>query len=404
LFFFNMRKVLFIAWNEFSKNVFRRRFLGTLMLPLFILAIAVVVGFVTASSMMRFQGSTVGVVDPNRQFGKAPNPPEAQFNFSPYPDEAAAQRDLNAGKIMAYLTLSPEHESNGLFNVSYLRDQPDADDLIRAFRRYRNANLLASQPPEVAARVTQGPAFTYETPDAARQTNDENLPSFILPMVLSIFFILALFGGAQYLMQAVLDEKENRTMEVVITSITPTQLMAGKVLGLGGVGLLQMGIWLIAAAIALALLQPRFPFLADIRIEPAFIALALVLFALEYFILGALMAAIGSMVVDPKQGQNYSAPITLIAMLPLFFLVPILFNPNGILAVALSLFPLTSPLTLMIRYGMTSVPAWQIGLAIVLLIATAFASIWVAGKIFRIGMLRFDTGVKWSEVAANIKF
>jgi ABC-2 type transport system permease protein len=399
-----MRKVLFIAWNEFSKNVFRRRFLGTLLLPLFILAIAVVVGFVTASSMMRFDGSTVGVVDASNQFGKAPNPAGAQFNFAPYPDEAAAQRDLNSGKILAYLTLSPEFERNGLFDLFYLRNEPDRDDLIRAFRRYRNANVLAGQPPEVAQRVTQGAAFTYETPDAARQTNDENLPAFILPMVLSIFFIMALFGGAQYLMQAVLDEKENRTMEVVITSITPTQLMAGKVLGLGAVGLLQMGLWLIAASIALALLRTRFDFLADIRIEPGFIALSLLLFALQYFILGALMAAIGSMVVDAKQGQNYASPITLLAMAPLFFLVPILFNPNGAIAVALSLFPLTSPLTLMVRMGMTSVPAWQILLAIALLIATAWGAIWLAGKIFRIGMLRFDTGVKWSEVAANIKF
>jgi ABC-2 type transport system permease protein len=399
-----MRKVLFIAWNEFSKNVFRRRFLGTLLLPLVILAVAVVVGFVTASSMMRFEGRTIGVVDPNGLLSRAQNPPDAQFNFARYTGEEQAGQDLDAGKILAYLTLTAEYEQNGLLTVYYLRDQPDSDDLIRAFRRYRNSSVLAGQPPDVAQRVLQGPAFVYETPDATRQTNDQNLPSFVLPMVLSIFFIMALFGGAQYLMQAVLDEKENRTMEVVITSITPTQLMAGKVLGLGGVGLLQMGLWLVAASIALALLQPRFPFLADVRIEPAFIALALVLFALEYFILGAFMAAIGSMVVDPKQGQNYSAPITLISMLPMFFLVPILFNPNGVIAVILSLFPLTAPLTLMMRYGMTSVPLWQIGLAIVLLIATAFGAIWLAGRIFRIGMLRFDTGVKWSEVAANIKF
>jgi ABC-2 type transport system permease protein len=399
-----MRKVLFIAWNEFRKNVFRRRFLGTLLLPLIILAVAVVVGFVTASSMMRFEGSTIGVVDPGGLLSRAQNPPDAQFNFARYDGEDQARQALNNSNVLAYLTLSAEYEQNGLFNLYYLRDEPDRDDLIRAFRRYRNSNLLAGQPPEVAQRVTQGPAFVYETPDAARQTNDENIPAFVLPLVLSIFFIMALFGGAQYLMQAVLDEKENRTMEVVITSITPTQLMAGKVLGLGGVGLLQMGLWLGAAAIALALLQPRFPFLQDVRIEPAFIALALVLFALEYFILGALMAAIGSMVVDPKQGQNYATPITLLAMLPLFFLVPILFNPNGLIAVALSLFPLTAPLTLMVRAGMTSVPAWQIIVSILLLIATAAGAIWLAGKIFRIGMLRFDTGVKWSEVAANIKF
>lgn len=399
-----MKKVLFIAWNEFRKNVFRKRFFGTLLLPLLILAIAVVVGFVTVNAMTRFEGSTVGVVDPNGALSRAQNAADAQFKFARYDSEAAAKGDLNAGKLLAYLTLSPEFAGNGEVSVFYLRDQPDSDDLRKAFTQYRNAHLLADQPADVVARVMQGPAFTYETPDAARQTTDNNIPSFMLPIVLSIFYIMALFGGSQYLMQAVLDEKENRTMEVVITSVTPTQLMAGKVIGLGAVGLLQMGIWLIAAAVALSLLQTRFTFLADIRIEPAFIALSLVLFALQYFILGALMAAIGSMVVDPKQGQNYAGPITMVSMLPMFFLVAILFNPNGVIAVILSLFPLTSPLTLMVRMGMTSVPAWQIIVAIVLLIATAFGAIWLAGKIFRIGMLRFDTGVKWSEVAANIKF
>ena len=399
-----MRKVIFIAWNEFRKNVFRKRFLGILLLPILILAIAVVVGFVTVSAIARFEGSTVGVVDLSGQLSRAQNTPDAQYKFARYEREDAAKADLTAGKLLAYLTLSPEFTSNGEVSVFYLRDQPDSDDLRRAFRQYRNSHLLADQPAEVAARIMQGPAFTYETPDAARQTNDENIPSFVLPLVLSIFFIMALFGGAQYLMQAVLDEKENRTMEVVITSVTPTQLMAGKVIGLGAVGLLQMAVWLIALAVALALLRTRFDFLADIRIEPAFIALSLVLFALQYFILGAFMAAIGSMVVDPKQGQNYATPITMISMLPMFFLVVILFNPNGAFAVILSLFPLTSPLTLMVRMGMTSVPAWQIILAIALLIAAAYGAIWLAGKIFRIGMLRFDTGVKWSEVAANIKF
>jgi ABC-2 type transport system permease protein len=399
-----MKKVLFIAWNEFRKNVFRKRFLGTLLLPLLILAIAVVVGFVTASAITRFEGSAVGVVDPAGQLSRAQNPPGAQFRFSRYESEAAAKADVTAGRLLAYLTLSPAFASNGEVNVFYLRDQPDSGDLRSAFRQYRNSHLLAEQPADVAARMMQGPAFTYETPDAARQTNDENIPSFVLPIVLTIFFIMALFGGAQYLMQAVLDEKENRTMEVVITSVTPTQLMAGKVLGLGAVGLLQLGIWLVAAAVALALLQTRIPLLADVRIEPAFIALSLVLFALQYLIFGALMAAIGSMVVDPKQGQNYASPITIISMMPMFFLVAILFNPNGLIAVILSLFPLTSPLTLMVRMGMTSVPAWQIIAAIALLIATAFGAIWLAGRIFRIGMLRFDTGVKWSEVAASIKF
>jgi ABC-2 type transport system permease protein len=91
-------------------------------------------------------------------------------------------------------------------------------------------------------------------------------------------------------------------------------------------------------------------------------------------------------------------------MAPFLFFVVILFDPNGTLAVLLSLFPFTAPMTLMLRYGMTSVPLWQIGLALVLLVLSVIGAMWLAGRIFRIGMLRFDTGVKWGELANSIKF
>ena len=113
------------------------------------------------------------------------------------------------------------------------------------------------------------------------------------------------------------------------------------------------------------------------------------------------MASIGTMVNDAKQGQNYSAPFMMLAMAPFFFFVVILFDPNGTLSVLLSLFPFTSPMTLMLRYGMTSIPLWQIGLAIVLLVLSIIAAMWLAGRIFRIGMLRFDKGVQRAEAVAE---
>jgi ABC-2 type transport system permease protein len=399
-----MLKTLLIAWNEFRKQVFRRRFIGTLLFPIFIIAIATAVGYFTATTMIRASSGAIGYVDPDGLLENGVNQPGGDFSFRPFATADEARAALESDAIKAYLTLAPDFLTSADVNVFYVKDQPDSGDLRDAFTAYRNTALLAEQPAEVKTRLLDGSTFSYATPDGARTRTEDELPSFLLPIVMTIFFIMALFGGAQYLMQAVLDEKENRTIEVVITSVTPTQLMAGKILGLGMVGFIQMLVWLVAAAVALALLRERIPLLQNIAITPDFIALALVLFVLQYLLLGAFMAAIGTMVNDAKQGQNYATPFTLLAMAPFFFLVVILFDPNGTLAVLLSLFPFTAPMTLMLRYGMTSVPLWQIGLALVLMALSVAGAMWLAGRIFRVGMLRFDKGVKWGELASSIKF
>lgn len=299
--------------------------------------------------------------------------------------------------------LPEDFSRTGKVNLVYWKDEPD-NNIEDAFQRYRNTALLAGQSDAVKNRVLGGTSFTYQTPDQAQSRGGNELPSFVVPLLLTILFIISLIGGSQYLMQAVLDEKENRTMEVIITSVTPTQLMAGKVVGLGAVGMLQMLIWLVSAAAALAVLSPRLPFLASISIKPDFILLALVLFTLQYLLLGAFMAAIGSMVTDAKQGQNYASPFTTVAMSPMFFLAVILFDPNGTLATILSLIPLMSPIALLVRVGMVTVPFWQVALAVVLMALSAAGAIWLAGRVFHIGMLRFDKGVRWTEVLGNLKF
>ncbi|MFN4292701.1 MAG: ABC transporter permease [Thermoflexales bacterium] len=400
-----MSKILLIAWHEFKRRVFRRRFIGVLLMPLIILAIATALaGFISAPAVARFESGAIGYVDPNGALPQAMNPPDAPFTFTRFDDEAGARAALERGEITAYLVLAPDFLSSGDVRLIYWEDEPSSAELEKAFERYRNAHLLAGKPASVARRVLDGSQFVFETLDRARTIRNDDIPAFLLPLAFTMLFITAAFGGSQYFMQAVLDEKENRTMEVMITSVTPMQLMAGKVFGLSAVGLLQMAIWSIAAFVALSVLRLHLPFLQDVSLDPGFVALALVLFVLYYVMLGAFLAAIGSMVVDAKQGQNYALPVMLIAMIPLFFIAVILFDPNSTFAVILSLIPLTSPLALLMRYGTVSVPAWQIVLALTLLAAGATGAIWLAGRIFRIGMLRFDKGVKWSELAASIRF
>ncbi len=399
-----MKKILLIALREYERQVARKAFIGVLLFPLFIIAIAVVVGFVSASSTIHSDQGVVGYVDPGNALARATHPPaDADNTFQKFDTAEAAQAALEQKQIIAYYVLAPDFAVSRQAEFRYWQNEP-GNRVRRAFDNFVRSALLADIPPATATRLMEGPIFTQTTLDGSRTFDENNIMSFVLPFIAGILFIIALFSGASYLLQAVVDEKENRTIEIVVSSVTPMQLMSGKVIGLAGVGLTQVLVWLIGASVAVFLLRDRLEFLQSITIDPGFVALAFVLFVLQYLIYGAIMAGIGSIVADAKQGQSYSTPFTLAAMIPWFFLTAILFDPNGAVAVVLSLFPLSAPLTLLVRYSMTSIPAWQLVAAIGVMILTAIGAMWLAARIFRIGMLRFGQRVNLSEIAANIRF
>jgi ABC-2 type transport system permease protein len=399
-----MKKLLQIARNEYKLRVARRSFIFVLLMPLFFILVIAVVGYLSASSTINSDKGVVGYVDPANVLAHAEPPaPDANNTSQRFDDVASARSALENQRLIAYYVLAPDFAVTGNAEFFYWKNEP-GNSVKRGFARFARTALLDGSNAQVTQRLMDGTNFTLRTPDGSRTFSDNNVFAIIFPIIVAVLFIIALFGGASYLMQAVVDEKENRTIEIMVTSVTPMQLMAGKILGLAAVGLTQVGVWLIAGSLALDVIRTRVDFLQDARIEPAFIALALVLSVLQYLLYGALMAAVGSMVTDVKQGQSWSAPITMLGMAPMFFFAAILFDPNGIVSVILTLFPLTAPLTLLMRYGMTSVPAWQIIVAITLLTLSVVGAMWLAARIFRIGMLRYGQRVNFSEIAANIRF
>jgi ABC-2 type transport system permease protein len=399
-----MKKILRIALYEYRRQVARRAFIGTLLFPLFIIGIAVVVGLITATTTIDSDKGAIGYVDPSGALDKAVPPPAGSDHpIQKFGTEAEALAALEADRLIAYYLLEPDFADSRKAHMYYWQVEPGRA-VRRAFERFALTAELAGLDPQIAARLEQGNVYNYVSLDSAREFSEDNFMAFLMPIFTSVLFMIALFSGASYLMQAVVDEKENRTIEILVTSVTPTQLMAGKVIGLAGVGLTQIGTWLIGVAVALVVLRDRLDFLQGVSFEPGFIVLALALYVLQYLMLGAIMAAVGSTVVDAKQGQSYSTPFTLLAVLPMFFLTVILFDPNGVISVVLSLFPFSSPMTLLMRYGMTAVPAWQTLAAIVLLALSAAGAMWLAGRVFRAGMLRYGQRMSVSEIAASLRF
>lgn len=397
-----MRKLLLIALHEYTRHLLQKRFLGALLSPLLFIAIIAVIGLVTVNSFDRVDSGVVGYVDSVGVLKDASVQVDGEVTFQKFVDAPAAKTALEREDILGFYVLADDFATTRKAELFYGQRDPSRD-VRRAFERFVKTAVLSNVPAPAAARLIGGTDVSFETPDKSRAFGEDNLVGFLLPIVFGVMFFIALFSGAQYLMQAVVDEKENRTMEVLVTTVTPMQLMGGKVLGLGALGLTQVVVWLAAMLITLAATRAQFAFLQNVQLEPGFIAVALVLFVLEYVLFGAVMAAIGSAVVDQKQAQQYIGPVVLLAISPEFFIPVIFLNPNGWIATALSLFPFTAPLALVFRYGITVVPVWQIGVAIVLLLVFAIGALWLAGRVFRIGMLRYGQAVPLKELVGSLK-
>jgi ABC-2 type transport system permease protein len=204
-------------------------------------------------------------------------------------------------------------------------------------------------------------------------------------------------------MQAVVEEKENRTIELLITSVSPFQMMAGKIIGIIGVGLTQIVAWLSVAFLAVLIGRSTFDWLQALTISPGFVGLMLVVMLPSFVLIAALMAAVGATVTEAREGQQVSGLFTLPVMVPYWFTYQIMSNPNGSLAIALSYFPLTAPVALTMRAGFTALSIGEVLLSVGLLVLSAIAALWLAGRAFRLGMLRYGQRVNLRELFTKAK-
>jgi len=253
------------------------------------------------------------------------------------------------------------------------------------------------------------------------------LMGFIMYMVIFIY--------GSMVMRSVMEEKINRIVEVIISSVKPTQLMLGKVLGVGGVGLTQLAMWLILIPMVImgagllvgggidpAQIQEmsnqanvnaeelnKFEFGNVLRelgnmnwglIIPVFI----LFFFGGYFIYSSLFAAVGSAMGDDMgEGQQLMLPIMLPVILGFIMLQGTLQNPNGGMAVFGSLFPLTSPIIMPSRLAFDP-PLWQVGLSIILLVLSCWFFAWLAGRIYRVGILMYGKKITFKELGKWIMY
>jgi ABC-2 type transport system permease protein len=214
----------------------------------------------------------------------------------------------------------------------------------------------------------------------ARKVNQ--LQTFLLPFALMYLLFIALMTTAPQLLTAVVEEKMSRISEVLISSISPMQLLAGKLLGVSAISVLLALVYL-GGGIYLSVTSGQFDL-----IRAPLVAWFLVYLLCAVLIYGSVFIAIGAMCSDLKDSQAMMQPIMILLMLPLLMSAVVLRAPSSTVAVAASLFPTATPFLMLVRLALTPPPPlWQLVLSIVLTVGTAAVLVWAAGRIFRVGLL-----------------
>ncbi len=320
-----------------------------------------------------------GLVDETGRFGTG-------GELQHYADAAAAEAALARGEISSWYHIPADYLETG--TVTQVLPSFSIDEVSSSAIRTHILTSLADELDAALLARLKRPARLTVVSEQRVAPLDEDLSLLVIyPFVIAL--MISLFMTSGYLMQGVIEEKETRVVEILLSSLRPAQLFGGKVLAYGALGLLQLLLWLLGILLVLQRLpvQGALALLAQYALPEGAVPLMLLYFVLAYLMFASAYGILGALSASMREGPQYAVIFTLPAMSPLWVSVALLEAPHGGLAVALSLFPLTAPLTMLQRVLITEVPAWQIALSVILLLLTIAALMWLAGRVFRVHTL-----------------
>jgi ABC-2 type transport system permease protein len=392
-----LRLVLLVAQRDYLRTVRRRGFIaGTLLLPA---AMALVFGISAFFSTTGSQAplGQVLVVD------------ESSVTLSTDPvltphvivvDRADADARLSAGTARDYYLVpaswpaTPDVShvvadggaNQPLSSIEALRQEQLAQgeiDILLRLSIVRDAGL----PDSALAQLLTPTKFTSVSTTGEPVTDASVLAGFALPYIFTLIFVLSIFITSGYLLQSVTEEKENRVVEIVLSSVPALPLMAGKILGLGAAGLSQVAIWLTTALVAIPLVNQQFSL--DVSLVWYQMVLAIVFFCLGYLGYGAIFAAVGAVAPGAREGQQYSSFFGFFAVVPVIATPVFVSDPSSPIVWALALFPLTAPAASLELLALPSIPWLTLAASFVSQLVFVVVATVLAGRIFRATLLLY---------------
>jgi ABC-2 type transport system permease protein len=307
-------------------------------------------------------------------------------------------KDVQSEKIKAYIVLTPKTLETGAaewraqsVKAELVMREQIAGLLSRAATKERLKDRGVDPAVYEAARVRVD-LEAHEAKEIESGESGKNVGmNLAISMVFFFLIYISIFVYGAYIMRGVLEEKNNRIVEVIVSSVKPTTLMLGKILGIGLVGLTQYAVW---AALAIAIALPGVAAFAGMgeglpHIPVATVGAFVLFFILGYFLYASLYAALSAPFNTEQEAQQFvmiPGMMLILTSTTWFFAYN---QPNGTLATVLSFFPFTAPLMMFMRISVQTPPLWQIGVSVALLVATIFLVAWFAGRVYRVGILMY---------------
>jgi ABC-2 type transport system permease protein len=388
-----MKKMLIVLKNELITVIARRSFILTLILvPLF--------GFVISYVVSALQPKEEGGVNPLASLISNPTQPGVEGyvdqsgiiqalpkdlvpRLKAFANEADAIAAHGAEEITAYYIVSADYMESG--KIIYARS--DYNPLSgmnesNTIKRALEYNLVG-QDFTMLARL-QNPLNQEVVSLGDAPTRDSNnMLTFFLPYAVTLLFYIMIFGTASLMLNSITSEKQNQVLEILMTSITPVQMLTGKIIALGLTGLLQTLVWSASGLLLLRISGQSFGISADFQLPASILIWGGVFFLLGYALYGSLMAGVGALVPNLKEASQATTVMIIPMIVPLVFISSLINDSNGTLSVALSLIPFTSPVAMMTRLAAGPVPFWELGLAVLFLVLTVGLAVRAVAGMFR---------------------
>lgn len=412
-----MLKALLVAQREFMENVSTKGFwIGLLIFPVILAASIVVPRLLdrTRSERLFVIVDRSGWLLDSARARLDEGGVSRRFRLVEAPagdtSEAALNAKVGDDELFAYFVIGadPMVDNSG-FRYS-ARNLADNDlvqwvsstltEVVRE-RKLARENIPAETARWIAAPVRFETRKVTAAGEAAEAGASDRLRQFA-PIVFVYILWIAIFSISQMLMTNMIEEKSNRVVEVLLSSVSPVQLMAGKILGIAVTGLTIIGSWVLALILGVRYLPrllgaPPTIDLAPIAGDPVLLGLFLLYFVLGFLFYAALLVAIGSVCNTLKEAQNLMGPVMLMLMVPILAMMPIGKDPNGMLAQVLSWIPPFTPFVMMNRAAGPPSTLEYVGTTVLLIVSIGVA-LWAAAKIFRVGILLTGKPPKFSEI------
>jgi ABC-2 type transport system permease protein len=407
-------KTLIIARYEFLKAVKRKEFLiMTIIFPIFLAAIVFVPALLVG--MNPAEDQKIGYIDMTNSFNFPESSTRESLSLGPlqgnpstiyfvkFHKDSEAIQALQAGQISSYLVIPEDFIKIGIIEL-YAPGKgvpvPKAE-LLTELTDIIMTSLLKDKVEEPVLHRIKNPVnlklYTIgESGQPAEKGLDEILTDLGLPFLTAFILFFSIFSASGYLLRSVAEEKESRIIEILLSSATSSELLIGKIIGLGAAGLLQVAIWLSAISFGSWRDLP-------IKIEPAVVLIALIYFLLGFLFFSSMMAGIGAVTGSLQESQQVGGIFTFTAAFPLIFIQLILTQPDSPFPVLLSLFPFTSPVAMLARIGSSEVPLYQIAASLFILFISVCGVILLSSRLFRAYLLMYGKRPGLKEIWKNIR-